>query len=120
MGSLISKAKEEEKKVTPARECVLKHLEDPRSPTDEISRTPIEVADKQPKESTRHLAFANALKEQNKTVYESSPIYPRSERCDVKKIKIPFAAALDSIPVSQTNDSNSSSAFNISAIEKEN
>lgn len=115
MGSLISKVKEEEKKLTPGRECVLKHLEDPRSPTDEISRTPIEVADKQPKESTRHLAFANALKEQNKTVYESSPIYPKS---DIKKK--PFAAALDSIPILQANDSNSSSTFNISAIEKEN
>lgn len=119
MGSLISKVKEEEKKLTPGRECVLKHLEDPRSPTDEISRTPIEVADK-PKESTRHLAFANALKEQNKTVYESSPIYPRSERSDIKKLKKPFAAALESIPILQANDSNSSSTFNISAIEKEN
>ena len=117
MGSLISKVKEEEKEVTPARECIVKRIEDPRSPTDEISRTPIEVSDKQPKESTRHLAFANALKEQNKTVYESSPIYPKSEKYDMK-LKKQFAVALDSIPILQGNDSGSS--FDISAIEKEN
>ncbi|GIY23458.1 hypothetical protein CEXT_736421 [Caerostris extrusa] len=33
------------------RPCALKRIEDPRSPTEEISRTPIEVADKFPRDT---------------------------------------------------------------------
>lgn len=119
MGSFITRTKDENVE-TPGRESVLKRIEDPRSPTDYISRTPIEVTEKKPKESTRHLAFANALKEQNKTVYESSPIYPKSEKYDKESIKLkyPFAAALNNIPNSPIDDSDNS--LNISAIEKEN
>lgn len=117
MGSFFSKAKEEQVE-TPGRESMVKRIEDPRSPTEELSRTPIEVIDKIPKESFRHLAFANALKEQNKTVFESSPIYSKPEKYDAKKLKNPFAIAPDSIPILQADDS--SNSFNISAIEKEN
>lgn len=118
MGSLISRAAKEEAETPEKDNSVLKIIEDPRSPTEEISRTPIEVSEKQPKESTRHLAFANALREQNKTVYESSPIYPRPDKCDVRRLKNQFSTNLDNISVVPTDDFNSQ--FNISAIEKEN
>lgn len=117
MGSLLSKAKSEEV-LTPDRNSILKRIEDPRSPTDEVNRTPIEVVDKVPKETIRHIAFANALKEQNKTVYESSPIYSKTEKHDIKKPNYVFAEALDSVPILQADD-DSRNSFNISAIEKE-
>lgn len=119
MGSLLGKQKQDDME-TPSRDSVLKRIEDPRSPTEEISRTPIEVTDDVPKESLRQLAFANSLKLQNKIIYESSPIYPRADMCDkdIKKPKYPFSTALDSIPILDAEDS--SASLNMSDIEKEN
>ncbi|GIY12735.1 uncharacterized protein CDAR_64621 [Caerostris darwini] len=98
MGSFTSKPRE--KMETPInRPCALKRIEDPRSPTEEISRTPIEVADKFPRETNdgNYSLRINTLKEQN--LYSQLDSSPRSRReffgKDFKKLKSTFTLAIE-------------------------
>ncbi|KAF8792973.1 hypothetical protein HNY73_004506 [Argiope bruennichi] len=97
MGSFTSKPKERmETPVT--RPCALKRIEDPRSPTEEISRTPIEVADKFVNSGEGNYSLRiNTLKEQNQ--YSQLDSSPRLRKeffgKDFKKLKSSFASALE-------------------------
>ncbi|GFS95064.1 uncharacterized protein NPIL_36641 [Nephila pilipes] len=98
MGSFTSKPKE--RMETPVnRPCALKRIEDPRSPTEEISRTPIEVADKSLRDSSdgNYSLRINTLKEQNQ--YSALGSSPRVRKeffgKDFKKLKSTFASALE-------------------------
>jgi len=86
MGSLLGKQKQDDME-TPSRDSVLKRIEDPRSPTEEISRTPIEVTDDVPKESLRQLAFANSLKLQNKKLFMNLVPYIQELICVIKTLR---------------------------------
>ncbi|GFR22198.1 uncharacterized protein TNCT_502491 [Trichonephila clavata] len=98
MGSFTSKPKE--RMETPiTRPCALKRIEDPRSPTEEISRTPIEVADKSLRDSSEvnYSLRINTLKEQNQySALGSSPqVKKEFFGKDFKKLKSTFASALE-------------------------
>lgn len=133
MGSLMSRNKHEDME-TPGKESILKRIEDPRSPTEEINRTPLEVMDKVSKDDIRHLAYSNALKSQNCEFSDSSPLFRKMENSErnIKKPKYPFAKVLERThnledeecsfaktlertPILDDEESN-----DVSAIEKEN
>ncbi|GFW67950.1 uncharacterized protein TNCV_3872791 [Trichonephila clavipes] len=121
MGSFTSKPKE--RMETPiTRPCALKRIEDPRSPTEEISRTPIEVADKSLRDSgdVSYSLRINTLKEQNQ--YSALGSSPRVKKeffgKDFKKLKSSFASALERETV--TSDLDDTTLVDKEVSEKEN
>lgn len=122
MGAFNSRMKEQ-MNTPPARPCSLKRIEDPRSPTEEISRTPIEVNEKFIRENdTLSCQRTNALKEQNQ--YSSVDFSPRIRKTDwlakdFKKIKSNFATAFENETVS-TSDVDQTTLIDKEVSEKEN
>lgn len=122
MGNFASKPKGQME--TPiARPSAFKRIEDPRSPTEEISRTPIEVTEKFMKDTPEgnFSLRVNTLKEQNQ--YRSLDFSPRLRKTeffgkDFKK-KSNFAAAMESESAEPT-DLDSTTLMDKEVCEKEN
>ncbi|KAG8186685.1 hypothetical protein JTE90_014759 [Oedothorax gibbosus] len=122
MGSFSSKNKSQME--TPiAKPSAFKIIEDPRSPTEEISRTPIEVTDKFMRDTndSNFSLRVHALKEQNQ--YKSLDFSPRLRKNelfgkDFKK-KSNFASALEN-ETAEPSDLDSTTLMDKDVCEKEN
>lgn len=122
MGSFSSKNKTQME--TPiAKPSAFKMLEDPRSPTEEISRTPIEVTEKFMRDTPdgNFSLRVHALKEQNQ--YKSLDFSPRLRKNEIFgkdfKKKSNFASALESEPA-EPSDLDSTTLMDKDGCEKEN